>query len=102
MIHVLATIQVARGTREAFLEQFRELMPHVLAEDGCIEYGPAVDVHTPLAIQEPVREDVVMVIEKCDSVETLLAHTQAPHMAEYRSRVKDYVVGVALQVLAPA
>jgi quinol monooxygenase YgiN len=102
MIHVVATIQVHAGTREAFLEQFRQVMPHVLAEDGCIEYGPAVDVPTPLAIQEPVRDDVVVVIEKWDSVETLLAHTQAPHMAEYRTRVRDYVVSVGLQVLEPA
>ena len=102
MIHVVATIQVAPGTREAFLEQFRAVMPHVLAEDGCIEYGPAVDVATTLAIQEPVRDDVVVVIEKWDSVETLNAHTRAAHMADYRTRVKDYVVGVTLQVLAPA
>lgn len=102
MIHVIATIQVAPGTRDAFLEQFRAVMPHVLAEDGCVEYAPAVDVPTPLAIQEPVRDDVVVVVEKWDSVEALLAHTKAPHMADYRTRVKDYVVGVALQVLRPA
>jgi quinol monooxygenase YgiN len=102
MIHVIATIQVAPGTRAAFLEQFRAVMPHVLAEEGCIEYGPAVDVHTTLAIQEPVRDDVVVVVEKWDSVEALLAHTKAAHMADYRTRVKDYVVVVSLQILQPA
>lgn len=102
MIHVVATIQVAPGTREAFLEQFRAVMPHVLAEHGCIEYGPAVDVATPLAIQEPVRDVVVVVIEKWDSVEALVAHTRTPHMADYRVSVKDFVVGVTLQVLQPA
>lgn len=102
MIHVIATIQVAPGTRDAFLEQFRAVMPHVLAEDGCIEYGPAVDVPTPLAIQEAVRDDVVVVVEKWDSVDALVAHTRTPHMADYRTRVKDYVTSVALQVLRPA
>ena len=102
MIHVIATIQVAPGAREAFLEQFRAVMPHVLAEPGCLEYGPAVDIATPLAIQEAVRDDVVVVIEKWDSVEALVAHTRTPHMADYRTRVKDFVVGVTLQVLAPA
>jgi quinol monooxygenase YgiN len=77
-------------------------MPHVLAEAGCIEYGPAVDLTTTLAIQEPVRDDVVIVVEKWESVEALYAHTRAPHMAEYRESVKDFVVSVGLQVLTPA
>src|SRR5262245_54692226 len=102
MIHVIATIDLKPGTRAAFLEQFRTVMPHVLAEAGCIEYGPAVDVATTLAIQEPGRDNTVVVVEKWDSVESLLAHTRAEHMADYRSRVADFVVGVTLQVLTPA
>ena len=43
MIHVLAYITAKPGQREALLKEFRTLLPAVRAEQGCIEYGPAVD-----------------------------------------------------------
>ena len=46
MIHVLATIEVTPGQRAAFLEQFHWVVPLVRAEEGCIEYGAAIDVPT--------------------------------------------------------
>ncbi len=49
MIHVIATIELGPGRRESFLAEFRRLVPEVLAEDGCIESGPAVDVESGLA-----------------------------------------------------
>jgi len=102
MIHVIATIQIHPGRRDAFLAEFHRLVPHVLAEAGCIEYGPTVDVASGVAIQGPVREDVAVIIEKWASLEALKAHFQAPHMATYREAVKDLVVGVQLQIVQPA
>jgi quinol monooxygenase YgiN len=102
MIHVIATVELAQGKREAFLEEFRRLVPLVRTEAGCLEYGPAVDVDSGIAAQIPQREAVVTVVEKWESLDALRAHLQAPHMAAYRSRVKDFVVGVKLQVLQPA
>jgi quinol monooxygenase YgiN len=102
MIHVIATIQTTPGQTQAFLAAFRQLVPLVRAEAGCIEYGPAVDVQTPIAIQAPIREDVVTVIEKWASVEALQDHLAAPHMQKYREQVKDLVLGVEIQVLEPA
>ena len=102
MIHVIATISVVPGKRAEFIEQFHWVVPFVRAEEGCIEYGPAVDLPTGLGVQVPVRPDVVTVIEKWSSLEALKAHTAAPHMSEYRIRVKDLSTGVSLQVLEPA
>ena len=102
MIHVIATIELAPGKREAFLEEFRKLIPLVRAEAGCLEYGAAVDTPSGLSIQIPERANVVTVVEKWESVEALLAHSQAPHMAAYRPKVKDLVRGTQLQVLQPA
>ena len=102
MIHVIATIEVARGTRAEFLTEFRKLVPLVRAEAGCLDYGPTIDVGTGLAVQVPIREHVVTVVERWESLEALRTHLQAPHMAEYRERVKTLVVGVSLQVLQPA
>lgn len=101
MIHVIATIELNAGTREAFLIEFRKLVPLVRAEVGCIEYGAAVDVVTSLPVPVPLRADVVTVVEKWESLDHLHAHLGAPHMLEYRSRVKEYVTRVALQVLQP-
>jgi len=101
MIFVIATIEVKSGKREAFLAEFHKNMPNVRAERGCIEYGPTVDVKTDIKAQIPLRENVVTIVEKWESLPALHAHLTAPHMATYRERVKDYVVGVTLQVLEP-
>jgi quinol monooxygenase YgiN len=100
MIHVIATIRTAQGRRDDFLAAFRELMPQVRAEAGCIEYAPAVDLDTPISSQ-PAREDMVTVVEKWESVETLKDHLAAQHMREYRERVKDIVLAVDVRVLQP-
>ena len=110
MIHVVATIanpvrdrrwKTATATT-ASIEVFRWLTPIVRAEVGCIEYQATIDVPTTIAVQEGPRADVVTVIEKWDSVEALYAHGTAPHMTEYRTKVKDFVVSVKLQVTEPA
>jgi len=101
MIFVIATIEVKPGKREAFLAEFHKNMPNVRAEKGCLEYGPTVDLKTDIKAQIPLRENVVTVVEKWGSLPALQAHLAAPHMATYRERVKDYVAGVALQILEP-
>ena len=102
MIHVIATIEVVEGRRDAFLKEFHRIVPLVRQERGCLEYGPAVDVPTGIAAQGPIREHTVTVIEKWNSLDALQAHLAAPHMTEYRDRVRDLVVAVDLQVLTPA
>ena len=102
MIHVLATVTLLPGTRDRFLEVFNANVPNVLAEDGCVEYGAAVDAVTDIAVQPPIRPDVVVVVEKWRDLAALKAHSAAPHMAVYRVAAKDYFKCVSLQVLDPA
>ncbi len=102
MIHVIATVEIVAGRREAFLQEFHRVVPLVRAEAGCLEYGPAVDTASGLAAQVPLREQVVVILEKWESLDALKAHLAAPHMAAYRQRVKDLVQSVQLQVLEPA
>jgi len=101
MIHVIATIQLNPGTRDAFIKEFLRLTPLVRAENGCLEYGATIDAATPIAIQQRAGDDVVIVVEKWASVEALQAHTNAPHMGDYRERVKDFVKGVKLLITRP-
>jgi len=102
VIYVIATIEVAPGQRDAFLTEFRKVVPLVRAEAGCLEYAPAVDLPTDLPAQAPARENVVTVVEKWESLAALRAHLQAPHMMEYRARVKELVVGARLHILQPS
>lgn len=102
MIHVIATVEVNEGKREAFLQEFHRIVPLVHAEAGCLEYGPTIDVASGLSVQNPLRDHVVVIVEKWESLGALKAHTAAPHMNEYRVRVKDLVKNVQLQVLQPA
>jgi quinol monooxygenase YgiN len=101
MIHVIATITLQPGTRSTFLEHFHRLEPLVRAEDGCLEYGASVDVPSGLTAQQPLRPDVVIVVEKWSSLPALEAHLEAPHMTAYRVAVKEYIIDTTLQVLAP-
>ena len=102
MIHVIASIEITPGRRDAFLEEFRKLVPSVLAEEGCIEYGPTVDAQTGLENQSIKGENITTIMEKWESVDALKAHLVAPHMTEYREKVKDLVVGMTLHILEPA
>ena len=67
MIHVIATIECAEGRRDDYLAEFRNVAPKVRAEEGCIEYGPAVDAETNISAQMPMRPNVVTAIEKWES-----------------------------------
>ena len=102
MIHVIAAIEIEPGKRAEFLKIFNANVPNVRAEEGCIEYGAAVDVMTDIAVQVPMREHVVTVVEKWASLAHLKAHLVAPHMTAYREKVKGMVKGASLQVLEPA
>jgi quinol monooxygenase YgiN len=98
MIIVLATIRVKEGKVPEFLKIFTANVPLVLAEKGCLEYVPTVDVETGLAPQK-LDADCVTIVEKWENIAALKAHLAAPHMVEYQKKVKDIVAGVSLKVL---
>ncbi len=102
MIHVIAVITAKPGLREAVLAEFRANMPAVHAEQGCIEYAPAVDAEGIGGFQTPFGPNTFVVIEKWESAEALKAHAAAPHMAAYAARTKDMVATRVIHVLASA
>ena len=101
MIHVLAFVTTKPGQRAAVLEIFKANIPAVLAEDGCIEYGAAVDVAGAAPAFGP---DSFVVIEKWASLAALKAHAASPHMAAYLAKVKHLLEleKRAVHVLDPA
>jgi quinol monooxygenase YgiN len=102
MIHVIASIRTAPGRRADVLKLFAALVPKVLAEAGCVEYGTAVDLENAIDGQSPVRSEMVTVIEKWQDPAALRAHLAAPHMQQFRESVKDIVAGVEIRVFQPA
>ena len=102
MIHVLAIITTKPGLRDQVLEAFRANMPAVHAEEGCIEYGPAVDAEGMGGFQTKLGPDTFVVIEKWESIDALKAHAAAPHMAAYGAKVKDMLASRVIHVLSPA
>ena len=101
MIHVLAQIETVPGHRDEFLAEFAQVAILVRQETGCIEYGAAMDVPTGILVQNLLGENVVMIVEKWESIEDLKAHLVAPHMSDYRIRIRPHVQGVTLRVLEP-
>ncbi len=101
MIHVIALLTAKPGMRDAVLKEFRANVPNVKAEQGCIEYGAAIDAEPAPPFQTKCGADTFMVVEKWASMEALKAHAAAPHMAAYGAKVKELLVKRAVHILAP-
>ena len=101
MIHVVAVLTAKPGKRAEILKHFNANVPAVRAEQGCIEYGAAVDADNALPFQTKWGADTFLVIEKWDSMEALRAHAAAPHMAAYGAKVKDFIASRVIHILSP-
>ncbi len=102
MIHVIAVITAKPGQRDSILQAFRANVPAVKAENGCIEYGAAVDAENALPFQTKWGPDSFLVVEKWASMEALKAHAAAPHMAAYAAKVKELIATRVIHILQPA
>ena len=101
MIHVIAVITAKPGLRDTVLEYFRANVPAVRAEQGCIEYGAAIDSEGAPAIQTPWGPDTFVVIEKWESIVALKAHGIAPHMVAYGATSKELLANRVIHILSP-
>lgn len=88
--------------RDKILEAFRANMPAVHAEQGCMEYGPAIDTEGAGAIQTALGPDSFVVVEKWESMDALKAHGASPHMAAYGAKVREMIAKRVIHVLSPA
>ena len=101
MIHVVAVITAKPGMRDSILQEFRANVPAVKAEQGCIEYGAAVDLENGPGFQTKYGPDTFLVIEKWESPEALKAHAAAPHMAAYATKTKEMIASRLIHILTP-
>jgi quinol monooxygenase YgiN len=101
MIHVIATVELVEGKRGEYLRELKKVIPDVLAEIGCLEYGPAGDVATDIPVQDPINENVVTIIERWMDVQALKAHLKMNHMKVYREATKSFVKSLTVRILEP-
>lgn len=101
-VHVLAVITCRAGMRPRVLELFKQNVPKVHAEKGCIEYEATVDLGNFGAFQAPMGPDTFVVIEKWANADALRAHAVAPHMKDYGAKTKDFIANRKVHVLTKA
>jgi quinol monooxygenase YgiN len=101
MIYVIATVELFEGKRGEYLRELKKVIPDVLAEIGCLEYGPAGDVATDIPVQDPVNENVVTIIERWTDIQALKVHLKTNHMKTYREATKYVVKGLRVRILKP-
>lgn len=101
MIHVVAVVTAKPGMRASILNAFHANVPAVKAEQGCIEYGAAVDFEDGPRFQTNYGPDTFLVLEKWASMDALKAHAAAPHMAAYAAKTNDMIAGRLIHILSP-
>lgn len=100
-VHVMAVIAAKSGMRDELLSLFNANVPAVHAENGCIEYVATVDTQGVGGFQTEFGEDTFVVVEKWESLDALMAHAAAPHMAAYGAKTKDMITSRVIHVLSP-
>ncbi|MDT3609999.1 putative quinol monooxygenase [Cronobacter sakazakii] len=100
MLTVIAEIRTRPSAhhRQAVLEEFKKIIPVVLAEAGCHGYAPMVDSATGLDFQTSAPDSIVMV-EQWASAKHLKAHLETPHMLGFRDAVKGDVLDTTIRIL---
>ena len=101
MVYVIATIRVKPGCMARFMELLKANVPLVKAENGCIDYFPAIDMDAALP-RQVLEADVVTILEKWQDLEDLRAHGKTPHMSAYREQVRELVEGSSVKLLREA
>ena len=87
MIIVRVKYSVKPGTRDTMMEAARTYMAHTWTEKGCVYYD-----HLPSTL----NDTDIIVVEKWETKEDLVAHLQAPEFEAFRSTLALYEDDVPL------
>ncbi len=103
MLTVIAEIRTRPGAhhRQAVVEQFKKIVPVVLAEAGCHGYAPLVDNNANVSFQATAPDSVIM-LEKWESLAHLEAHLQTPHMQAFAEATKEDILDRHIRILEDA
>ena len=93
MIYVLATIKTQPGKASALIAGAAPCIAATRSEEGCLSYDYVQDTSDP---------DVVMVVERWTSRETLEAHFHTAHLAAWRVARKPLVISTKVEIIHAA
>ncbi len=99
MIHLVVTMHVKPGSREAFLDLFNRNRPAVLAEPGCIQYLLCSDL--PGGTQPP-DPDCFTLLEQWIGEDALKTHLATPHMKAFSQAAASLRASTTVRILRPA
>lgn len=97
MIHVIAIIKAKPGKRDDIIARVQENIPAVIAEEGCLEYRPVIDLSSEAATG--FGADTLVIVEKWRDDICLKNHAASPHMKSYAEKVKDYILERDIRLL---
>ena len=95
MIYVIARMELNDNCMDAMQQLLSRTVPQVLAEEGCLQYTPCVDV------DEATQAQYITIVEAWSSRETHKAHLATAHMAEFREAAKSLRKGSDVKIVAP-
>ena len=101
MIQVVIKIVTKPGQRTTVLQAFKDNVPKVHAEKGCIEYAAYLDAEEVGSSAVNHGQDTIIILEKWESAADLKAHTKTPHVVAYQAKVKDLIESRTLSLLSP-
>lgn len=81
MIVVNVRVEIESSNLEAMMAGIAAMEVASRAEAGCQDYTFSVELNDPGALR---------ITEKWDNMESLAAHFNAPHMAEFRKLIATY------------
>lgn len=85
--------------KEQIIQAFKKITPTVLQEQGCHDYQLLVDANVDVNYQ--TRDaDLIVMLEKWESIAHLNAHLDTEHMQKYQLEVKDHVAEIKIRILA--
>ncbi|MCI7644409.1 MAG: antibiotic biosynthesis monooxygenase [Lentisphaeria bacterium] len=103
MIYVIAAIQIKANTLDAFIKEFKKIVPSVRAEEGCIQYDPCLNVPCDMVSASDNKEVItVTCVEGWESVDHLKRHLATEHMNSFHAATEDMRIGCDLRIVEPA
>lgn len=102
IVHVIAILTAKPGQRSNVMTLFHELVPTVLAEQGCITYEAAVDTKNGTPTQSEYGPDTFVVIEKWANLTALRSHSASSHMEAFAERTQLMMAGRSVYILSPS
>ncbi len=102
MIHVIASISIRKGAMKDYIAAFNKNVQNVVAEEGCIEYSPVIDLPVKGIKTQELDPQVLTVVEKWESLAALKTHAKSQHMMDLRDVSAHMVEGIKLKVLQEA